>query len=250
MKHLFKNFLEDKKIYRLNERYYQSMFNKVLAEEVQPFYQTIYRNGERFLDGNPIFSTAYHDRIIRIIQRSPSSKPAWRVWLDQFDNLDELVISLELTDQSSPLVRQFVQKWLVERLPKNEMQALISLLSVQKPIISKMTSVSHSESLVKKSAARQTAILNKQNEAQKTDKSVGNYDNLLKNRYKLGDKRTDVASNKEEFHPKDRSRTTKISHHQTKLDKLALGSKSNEQETLVNKNKDDKHIKREKQSKK
>ncbi len=125
-KHLFKNFLQDKKTYRLNERYYQTMFTELLAQEAQPFYETTFVNGERFLDGNPIFSTAYHDRIVRIIQKPPSSKPAWRVWLDQFDNLDELAISLELTDQSSPLVRQLVQKWLVDRLPKDKMQELIS----------------------------------------------------------------------------------------------------------------------------
>jgi hypothetical protein len=126
MRHLFKNFLQDKKTYRLNERYYQSMFSEMLAQEAQPFYQTTFGNGEMFLDGNPIFSTAYRNRVVRIIQKSPSSKPTLRVWLDQFDNLDELVISLELTDQFSPLVRSFVRQWLVEQLPKDEMQKLIS----------------------------------------------------------------------------------------------------------------------------
>ncbi len=129
MKHLFKNFLENKRVYGLNEHYYQSMLSEVLNKDVKPFYTTTFGNGTKFFNANPMFSAKHDNRIIRIIQYKPSSKPRIKAWLDSFDDMEELVITLELTDQFTPIVRKFAEQWLVEKLSKEEMKEVISSAS-------------------------------------------------------------------------------------------------------------------------
>ena len=126
MKHLFKNFLEDKRVYALNEHYYQNLFREVLNGKAKPFYNSAFKNGEKFYNANPIFSTQYGSRIVRIIQKEPSAHPRLRAYPDKFDDTDELVIVLELTDRFVPVVRSLARQWLVEMLPKEEMQTLFS----------------------------------------------------------------------------------------------------------------------------
>ena len=127
MKHLFKNFLKDKRVYGLNEAYYQNMFGEILNKKAEPFYTTTFGNGTKFYIANPIFSTRQDDRLLRIIQNKPSKQPRFHAWLDRFDDsLDELVISLELTDQFKPVVQKLARQWLVEKLPKEEMKAILS----------------------------------------------------------------------------------------------------------------------------
>ncbi len=133
MKHLFKNFLNDKRVYHLNENYYQNLFTEVLNKKVQPFYNTTFGNGNKFYNANPMFSALHDNRIIRIIQKEPSHQPHFKAYLDTFDNLDELVIVLELTDQFGPVIRQLAQQWLVEKSSKQCIKALIN--SIRAPVV-------------------------------------------------------------------------------------------------------------------
>jgi hypothetical protein len=122
MKHLFQNFLHDRRVYRLNEQYYRNLFGKLLNQDIAPFYATTFQNGEPFLNANPIFSGIHEGRIVRVIQKEASEQPRFRAWLDQFEGMDELVLSLELTDEHLPALRRLAQQWWVERLPKEEVK--------------------------------------------------------------------------------------------------------------------------------
>lgn len=132
MKHLFKNFLKDKRVYGLNEAYYQNLFAEILNKKADPFYTTTFGNGSKFYIANPIFSTRQNDRLVRIIQNEPSKQPRFHAWLDRFDDsLDELVISLELTDQFKPVLQQLARQWLVEKLSKEQMKDVLAAKSKQ-----------------------------------------------------------------------------------------------------------------------
>jgi hypothetical protein len=127
MKHLFQNFLHDRRVYRLNEQYYRNLFGKLLNKDIAPFYTTSFQNGEPFFNANPIFSGVHEGRILRIIQKETSSKPRMRTWLDQFEDMDELVISLELTDEHLPAIRRLAQQWWVEKMSKEEIKKALSM---------------------------------------------------------------------------------------------------------------------------
>ena len=75
MKHLFQNFLQDRRVYRLNEQYYNRLFSGMLNKEISPFYTTTYQNGLPFYNANPIFSAVHEGRIVRIIQKEGSTSP-------------------------------------------------------------------------------------------------------------------------------------------------------------------------------
>lgn len=127
MKHLFQNFLHDRRVYRLNEQYYRNLFGKLLNKEIAPFYTTTFQNGESFFNANPIFSGLHEGRIVRVIQKEASSQPRLKVWLDQFEEMDELVLSLELTDEHLPTIRKLAQQWWVEKLSKEEIKKTLSV---------------------------------------------------------------------------------------------------------------------------
>lgn len=125
MKHLFQNFLQDRRVYRLNEQYYNNLFSRMLNKEVSPFYNTTFGNGDPFFDGNPIFSALHGGRIVRIIQHEASTTPRLKVWLDEFDGKQELVLSTELTDEFLQRIRHLIQQWWIEKAAKEEMEKVI-----------------------------------------------------------------------------------------------------------------------------
>lgn len=128
MKFLFRNFLTDKKIYNLNEAYYYRLFQKITGKKAKPYYNTRYNNGEKFYDGNPIFSALTGDRLLRIIQEEPESKSVFlRAGLENTpeEDLDELVIILELSQEVKPLLEELIRKWLVEAEEKEVMSRFI-----------------------------------------------------------------------------------------------------------------------------
>jgi hypothetical protein len=122
MKHLFKNFLSDRRVYHLNELYYRNLFGKLLNKDIPPFYTTTFQNGVPFYDANPIFSGVHEGRIVRIIQKEASAKPRFRVWTDHFDQMEELVFSIELTDKAVPEIYRIVHQWWIEKRPKEDLQ--------------------------------------------------------------------------------------------------------------------------------
>lgn len=128
MKFLFENFLSDKKMYNLNEAWHRRFFRKITGEPPVVYYNTRYNNGEKFYDGNPIFSALAGDRLLRIIQEEPESKRVFlRASLEKTpeEEIDELVITLELSREVKPLLEELIRKWLVDRLETEVMARFI-----------------------------------------------------------------------------------------------------------------------------
>ncbi|HMQ47306.1 MAG TPA: hypothetical protein PKA00_07670 [Saprospiraceae bacterium] len=129
MDFLFKNFLSDKRVYGLNERWYSRLFYKLLGEEPENYYQVSFRNGEKFYDGNPIFSVLVGNRSVRIIQDMPeSSKPFLTTTFKSVpeENIDELVITLELSKEVKPVLTKLIKAWLQEGRDKDDLNKLLN----------------------------------------------------------------------------------------------------------------------------
>ncbi len=125
---LYRDFLSDRRVYHLNEAFYNRLFQKLTKKKPAPFFTVQFKNGEKFYDGNPIFSTLTDNRIVRIIQEEPESEtPVISAWLDKATdkNLDELVISLELSKEARPVLEQLIKKWVVEKLDQQGMERFI-----------------------------------------------------------------------------------------------------------------------------
>ena len=125
---LYKDFLCNKRVYNLNQAWYAKLVEKLTHQKPAPFFNTQFKNGEKFYDGNPVFSTKVGNRLLRIIQEQPeSTQPILTAWLDKATdkNLDELVISLELSDATKPLLEKLMQKWLVEKVDRAKMEGVI-----------------------------------------------------------------------------------------------------------------------------
>jgi len=128
MQYLYKNFLKDKRVYNLNEGYYARLFKKLTRWEPKTVFNTRFRNGEKFYDGNPIFSALVDNRVLRIIQEEPESNKIYlSAWLTTATEkeLDELVITLELSKEAKPLLEKLITKWVVEKTDKSCMEAYI-----------------------------------------------------------------------------------------------------------------------------
>jgi hypothetical protein len=121
---LFSQFLLDPEQYKLSERHWEGLWNRIDSLDRDRFVWTPDWLGTGSLnikDGNPIFS-AYSPvlrRGIRVIQEEPI-KPGLDIqaWLDTFggdimspDHTDELVISCVLSDVASEIARSLMTPW-------------------------------------------------------------------------------------------------------------------------------------------
>lgn len=128
MKFLFEDFLSNKKTYHLNEAYYNRIFRKITGVKPTPYYNTQFNNGEKFYDGNPVFSALAGGRLLRIIQEEPESPhPFLRATLEKTPEkeIDELVITLELSQEIKPLLEELIRKWMVDTPDKEAMSLFI-----------------------------------------------------------------------------------------------------------------------------
>jgi hypothetical protein len=119
---LFKDFLNNKRVYVLNQNYWKRLISKLIPEEKiteSNWYNDQFANGQKMYDGNPIFSVLISPKkSLRIIQEEPESNhPEISAWLEKTEGPDgeeinELVISLELSDVTRELSEDLVQAWL------------------------------------------------------------------------------------------------------------------------------------------
>lgn len=125
MKHLFKNFLEDHKTYVLAENFWSKTIEKMLVDSkipIRKWLATKYNDGERFYDGDPIFSLIHLEipRALRIIQIEPKSEnPFIKAWIEkQVDEnereIDVLAITLELCEETKQITINLVKWWFVK----------------------------------------------------------------------------------------------------------------------------------------
>lgn len=123
--YLYKNFLTDRRVYRLNEAYYARLFKSITPTATIPYYNTKFNNGEKFYDGNPIFSVLSDNRVFRIIQEEPDSEePFIHAWMGNTADrgVEELIVSLELSKETQIRLKELIQKWIVERVPTSDME--------------------------------------------------------------------------------------------------------------------------------
>jgi len=137
--HKYKNFLTDEKVYKQNVDFWKSMVYTLLSVEKITFmdYLTTTRpDGTPYADGNPIYHFRLHDsdRAVRIIQEEPECNhiefSAWinTALLSDDTEIEELVISLELSNEAALLSLELINAWVVNKLPKQTMEKYIDKL--------------------------------------------------------------------------------------------------------------------------
>ena len=134
---LYKDFLNNKKIYVLNVGYWTKLFNKILKStgiSYQRWLNLQFNNGLGFYDGNPMFDVLVENKrkAIRIIQEYPENESiSISAWIDETETplkekILELVIDLELSKESKNIAEKWIQACLVDNKTKEEMNDLIN----------------------------------------------------------------------------------------------------------------------------
>lgn len=123
---LLPNFLQDPKEYQSAETLWRSRFNQLVSDAGEshlwhsPWIDTSSGDATPFRDANPIFSAVCPSRRlgIRIIQLppTPGAKPL-TFWTDKFaqgdpEEIDELVISCILTDDTLATASDLIGSWI------------------------------------------------------------------------------------------------------------------------------------------
>lgn len=138
MKHLlYKNFLENKRVYVLNSAYWKRVLNKIFRMSSSVYVawlNTTYCNGKKFYNGNPIFNGLFKEKnkAVRIIQEEPESEDiSISAWIDKIEPekdkiIYDLVISLELSKESKAIAESIVKAWIVDDLSYSEMENFIN----------------------------------------------------------------------------------------------------------------------------
>ena len=119
-KYLFQSFLEDKRVYNLNQAYWRRSLSVIAKERklsFQPYLNPNDSEGEKEYDANPIFEAFFPElrKAIRIIQDEPEKDaPELAAWLDSIEleederPVSELVIALALSQESSKMAKQLI----------------------------------------------------------------------------------------------------------------------------------------------
>ncbi|MCB1194200.1 MAG: hypothetical protein H7A23_00970 [Leptospiraceae bacterium] len=140
MRPLFINFLNDKRTYQVNQKFWKLAICK-LASKLNGkhfFYNDNFVNGESFLDGNPIYSIYYNDlkKSVRIIQEEfEGDKLRISAWLEKKElanqeMYDELVIDLELSVESKKLALDLIENWILkDAIPTNMEEYIQNLVA-------------------------------------------------------------------------------------------------------------------------
>lgn len=120
-----KCFLEEKRVYNLNEAFYKKLVEAITGSPATHFFQPAFVNGRKIYDDH-IFSTKYKDRILQVIQRKPGSdRPVLRTRYQKWDGqYDMLVLTLELSDAIKPTLEKIIKAWLVEGEPFEKIRAM------------------------------------------------------------------------------------------------------------------------------
>ncbi|MDN3551000.1 phage exclusion protein Lit family protein [Mucilaginibacter aquaedulcis] len=141
---LFNQFLTDKNTYNLNVGYWRRKLQKALVQKIELAEQPIQNKneaGKNFYDGNPIFSyySEEKSKALRIVQVNPEELQEFPnmflldAWIDkrEFDKstnenkVDELVITILLTQSSVDRCIQTVVLWFNNKLNRTNLDAYI-----------------------------------------------------------------------------------------------------------------------------
>jgi hypothetical protein len=137
--HLYKNFITNEKVYIQNIEFWKSLIYTLLSVEKLNFKEyltTTKPDGSLYMDGNPIynFKIENSNRAVRIIQETPQCNDvefsAWINSTELSDNskIDELVISIELSNETALMSIELINAWIVNKFPKQKMEKFIDKL--------------------------------------------------------------------------------------------------------------------------
>ena len=145
--HLYKNFLENKEIYKKNVKYWDRIIKNLLIPEEFDYHEYVSTNdgfGNDFCDGNPIYNFKIErlNKGVRIIQEEPETnkKILFSAWINELETettekIDELVISLELTQETTILAIDLISAWILRDLTSHRMKSYIKTVAGLRNII-------------------------------------------------------------------------------------------------------------------
>jgi len=122
IKFLYKDFLENKNMYRWNKTYWKKEINKLFQTDdfiLDSYVTDKFSNGRLFYDGNPIFSATLNkqEKSFRIIQENPNEfGDYYTSFINEKDNnvgdYQELVIVLTLTKENKEQALYDLYNWI------------------------------------------------------------------------------------------------------------------------------------------
>ncbi len=144
--HLYKSFLENEQVYKQNVDFWKTIIYTLLSVEnltFQNYVSTSKNDGSLYTDGNPIynFKIDNSNRAVRIIQEEiETNNIEFSAWIDTLkltDNntVDELVISLELSNESVLLSIELINAWIINSFSIQKMEKFIDKLFTLKETI-------------------------------------------------------------------------------------------------------------------
>ena len=139
-KYLYKNFLDDKTVYKKNVAFWNSIIESLLFPDNYTFSEYIATSdgfGNDFYDGNPIcnFKIDKLNKGVRIVQEEPKeSSILFSAWIKETELtdkqlIDELVINMELTKETTILAIDLIHAWILSDLTKFRMERYIKTIS-------------------------------------------------------------------------------------------------------------------------
>lgn len=144
--HLYKSFLESEHTYKQNIDFWKTIVYTLLSVEnitFQSYLDTTKKDGSMYMDGNPIFNFRIDNsnRAVRIIQEEIETDhvefSAWvnSLTLSNGETISELVISLELSNESALLAIELINAWIINDFSKQKMEKYIDKLFVLKEAV-------------------------------------------------------------------------------------------------------------------
>jgi len=143
--HLFTKFLENEEEYKNGIDFWKTIIYTLLSVEnltFKDYLTTTKKDGAIYMDGNPIFNFRLDNsnRAVRIIQEEIETNDVeFSAWLDTLEleneKVDELVISLELSQESALLAVELINAWIVNNFSKQKMEKYIDKLFMLKETI-------------------------------------------------------------------------------------------------------------------
>ena len=143
VKHLFKDFLKDREEYAKAQKYWEEFLDGLFPPaEIKSVKRLNYHylNGEEVFDGNPITDRYFENlkKTVRIIQtevlETGLSLDVWTEKKEINDNeaVYELVVSLELSEESIEIVKEILKKWIIENYNVEEINRFLEAELYQK----------------------------------------------------------------------------------------------------------------------
>ena len=136
--YFYKNFLDDKSVYKKNVIFWDNIIKKLVPENYNfsEYIATSDGFGNEFYDGNPIYNFKIDNlnKGVRIIQDEPTENTMlFSTWINETElankqPIDELVINLELSQETILLTIDLIQAWILSDLTKFRMKRYIETL--------------------------------------------------------------------------------------------------------------------------